>query len=158
MSNTLNIKDNDSLQIIFKIDKAPEQVYKAINNVRGWWTGCIVGNTDRVGDIWIYCYPNIHFTKLEITQLVPGKKVAWQVLDSYIDVDGDKEEWTGTDIVFDIAKTSSGTELTFTHIGLVPSFVCYNGCREGWTFYINESLPLFISTGKGDPGKTINIS
>ncbi len=156
MSNILNIKDKDSLQIICKLDKAPEQVYSAINNVRGWWTGCIVGATSKVGDIWAYCYPNIHFIKLKVTQLVPGKKVVWHVLDSYIDVDGDKEEWTGTDI----AKTSSVTELTFTHIGLVPSFVCYNGCREGWTFYIKikESLPRFISTGKGDPGKMINIS
>lgn len=154
----MNNIENASLRIVFSVDKTPEEVYKAINNVRAWWTGCIVGNTTKVGDIWIYCYPNIHFTKLKVTQLISGKTVVWHVLDSYIDVDRNKEEWTGTDIVFDIIKTSKGTEVTFTHIGLIPSFVCYKGCKEGWSFYINESLPRFINTGKGDPSTTIKIS
>jgi hypothetical protein len=159
-NNSISLNNNvhESLRIVINVDKTPEEVYEAINNVRGWCTGCIVGATTKVGDVWVYCYPNIHFTKLKVTQLVPDKKVVWHVLDSYIDVDGDKEEWTGTDIIFDINKTSKGAKVTFTHFGLVPSFVCYEGCKEGWSFYINESLSSFISIGKGDPGTTIKIS
>lgn len=159
MSSTL-AKNNtgDSLKLVVEVNKTPEETYQAINNVRAWWTGCIVGDATKVGNIWIYCYPNIHFTKFKVAQLVPGKKVVWHVLDSYIDIDGDKEEWNNTDVVFDITKTRTGTEIVFTHIGLVPNFACYEGCKEGWSFYINESLPSYIRTGKGDPGSTIEIA
>ena len=39
-----------------------------------------------------------------ITELVPGKKVVWHVLEARINFVQDQTEWTGTDIVFDIAR------------------------------------------------------
>ncbi|MGH7141956.1 MAG: SRPBCC family protein [Candidatus Saccharimonadales bacterium] len=147
--------DNKDFTASILIDQTPKEVFDAINDVRAWWTGSIVGKTDKVGEVWIYCYPNIHFCKMRVKELNPGKRVVWHVMDSYIDVDGDKEEWTGTDIVFDISKEGSKTKLTFTHIGLVPKFVCYNGCKEGWTFYINNSLQDLITTGQGAPNKDV---
>ncbi len=133
----------------FTVDKSPKEVFDAINNVRGWWSGEIEGSTDKLGATFKYRYEDIHRSSQKITELVPGKKVVWHVTDSYLDFVKDKTEWNGTDIVFDIAKKDDKTELRFTHVGLVPALECYGDCEEGWSFLIKDNLRKLIKTGKG---------
>jgi hypothetical protein len=135
----------------FAVDQSPEQVFAAVNNVRGWWSGDIDGRTDKLGAEFTYRYENIHRSTQKITEWMPGKKVAWRVLDAHIGFTKDKAEWNGTDIVFEIARTEGKTELRFTHVGLHPAVECYGRCSGAWGFYINESLRSLITTGKGDP-------
>lgn len=135
----------------FTVDQSPEEVFDAINNVRGWWSGEIGGSTDKLGAEFTYRYQDLHRTTQKITELVPGKKVVWHVFDSHIDFVKDKTEWDGTDIVFEITKTGDKTELHFTHVGLAPAIECYGKCAGAWGFYINDSLRSLIATGKGDP-------
>jgi len=75
--------------------------------------------------------------------------------DSRIDFVRDKSEWDGTDIVFEITSkrhpSGDKTEIRFTHVGLVPTIECYDGCSGAWGFYVNESLRSFIAKGKGQP-------
>lgn len=80
------------------VDESPEEAFAAINDVRGWWSGNIEGNTDKLGDEWTYRYKDIHYSKQKITELIPGKKVVWLVLDSYLNFIEDKAEWNGTKI------------------------------------------------------------
>jgi hypothetical protein len=133
------------------VDKSPIEVFDAVNNVRGWWSGEIDGSTDKLGALFTYNYKDLHRSTQKITELVPGKKVAWRVVDSRLDFVRDKTEWNGTDIVFKIARKGDKTELSFTHVGLVPSLECYEDCRDGWNFYINNSLKRLIKAGKGQP-------
>jgi hypothetical protein len=135
----------------FAVDQSPEQVFAAINNVRGWWSGDIEGPTDTLGAEFTYRYEDIHRSTQKIAEWVPGKKVVWRVLDARISFVKDKAEWNGTDIVFEIARKGDKTELRFTHIGLLPAIECYGKCSGAWGFYINESLRSLITTGKGDP-------
>ncbi|MGD0728977.1 MAG: SRPBCC domain-containing protein [Candidatus Micrarchaeaceae archaeon] len=135
------------------VDQAPEEAFTAINNVRGWWSGEIEGNTDKLNAEWIYRYKDIHYSKQRITELIPGKKIVWLVLDSYLKFVEDKTEWNGTKITFDIIKKGNKTEVRFTHVGLVPNYECYDKCSSAWGFYINESLRKFITTGKGQPNE-----
>jgi hypothetical protein len=137
----------------FLVDQSPEQVVDAVNNVRGWWSGEIDGRTDKLGAEFTYRYQDLHRTTQKITEMVPGKKVVWHVLDAQINFVKDKTEWKGTDVVFEIAKKDGKTELRFTHIGLVPTIECYGKCAGAWGFYVNESLRSLITTGKGDPNE-----
>ena len=143
----------ESYTISYTVDRSPQEVFDAINNVRGWWSGEIDGRTDKLGAEFTYRYQNLHRTTQKITELVPGKKVVWHIVDSHIDFVEDKAEWNGTDVVFEIVKQGAKTELRFTHVGLVSAIECYGKCAGAWGFYINESLRNLIATGKGDPNR-----
>lgn len=137
----------------FTVDQTPEEVFVAINNVRGWWSGDIEGRTDQLGAEFTYRYEDVHYSKQRITELTPGKKVVWLVLDSFLNFTKDKTEWNGTEITFEISKKGDKTELRFTHQGLVPAFECFNDCSTAWGFYINSSLRRLITTGQGEPNE-----
>jgi len=135
----------------FLVPQSPEEVFDAINDVRGWWSGEISGRTDQLGAEFEYRYQDVHRTTQKITEFVPSKKVVWHVVDSHIDFVKDKTEWNGTEVVFEITRKGDQTELRFTHVGLVPAIECYGGCSGAWGYYVNESLRSLITTGKGHP-------
>ncbi|MEO6252796.1 MAG: SRPBCC domain-containing protein [Ferruginibacter sp.] len=133
------------------VDQTPEAAFHAINNVRGWWSEEIEGSTDTLNEIFDYHYEDVHRCKIKVTELIPGKKVVWQILENYFKFTEDRTEWTGTTVVFDIAEKDNKTEIRMTHHGLVPEYECYNICRDSWTNYIQKSLYNLVSTGKGQP-------
>jgi hypothetical protein len=143
--------NNQNFTTTFLVDQTPKKVFDAINNVRGWWSGEIEGDTDKLGAEFTYRYQDVHRSTHKITELVPGKKVVWHTTDSRINFVKDKAEWKGTDIVFEITKQGDKTELRFTHIGLVPAIQCYGECSGAWEYYINDSLRRLITTGKEQP-------
>lgn len=133
----------------FTVKQNPAEVYEAINNVRQWWTGDIEGASARVGDEFSYTYPGAHYSRQKVTELVPGHKVVWHVVDSRLEGPDDPGEWTGTDIIFEISAVEDGTEVRFSHVGLIPEFECYESCSNAWGFYVNGSLRRLITTGDG---------
>jgi hypothetical protein len=135
------------------VDRTPEEAFAAINDVRGWWSGEIEGNTERLGDEFTYRYEDLHLSKQRITESVPCKRIAWEVLDGYLNFVQDKTEWQGTVITFDISKNGDQTDIRFTHQGLVPEFECFDNCSNAWGFYINSSLRGLITVGKGEPNQ-----
>lgn len=135
----------------FLVDKSPEKVFDAINNVRGWWSEEIDGSTDKLGAEYKYHFKDVHRCTMKVTEFVPNKKVVWLVLDNYFSFTKDKNEWKDTEIKFEIFEKSDNTEVLFTHVGLVPEYECYNACSDGWNTYINGSLRDLITTGKGNP-------
>ena len=143
--------NNRNYTITLTVNQAPEEAFAAINNVRGWWSEEIEGSTDKPGAEFKYHFKDIHRCKLKITELIPGKRVVWHVLDNDFNFTKDKTEWKGTDIVFEISKKGDKAEIHFTHVGLVPEYECYDACSEGWGFYINSSLRDLITKGKGQP-------
>ena len=138
----------------FTVDQTPDEAFAAINNVRGWWSGepGIEGSTDKLGDEFTYRYKPHHYSRQKITELIPGKKVVWLVLDSQLNFVKDKSEWKGTKITFEIAKKGAKTEVRFTHVGLVPDYECYGSCSNAWGSYINGSLRSLIA-GNGQPNQ-----
>lgn len=134
----------------FTVQQSPQAVFKAIGNVRGWWSADIEGRSENVGDRFTHSVLDLHRCELAVKESVPGKKVVWTVLDNYFSFTKDKTEWKGTDIVFEITQRDDATELRFTHVGLVPEYECYDACHDGWTTYI-ASLQSLVTTGRGQP-------
>src|SRR5579859_4364610 len=112
----------------FTVEKSPEEVFNAINNVRGWWSGEIEGEADKLGAEFEYRYKNFHYSKQKVTELVPAKRVVWHVTDADLNSFQNKTEWIGTDIIFEIFRKDNNTEVRFSHAGLVPAFQCYGDC------------------------------
>lgn len=133
------------------VRQLPEEVFSAVNNVRGWWSGAIEGHTDSVGAQFIYRYQDFHRSTQKITEWLPGKRIVWRVVDSRINFVRKKAEWTGTDIVFEITRNNGMTDLRFTHVGLVPTLECYDGCSGAWNSYITGSLRNLVTTGQAQP-------
>jgi hypothetical protein len=135
----------------FVVDQTPEEVFNTINNVRGWWSGEITGDTDKLGAEFSYRVENAHYSKQKVTEFVPGKRVVWRVLDAHLSFVNDKSEWKGTDIVFELSPKGGKTEVRFTHRGLAPAFECYNNCSNAWGLLVNGNLRKLITTGKAQP-------
>jgi hypothetical protein len=142
---------NQNYSISLSVDQSPEQVFNAINNVRGWWSGEIEGETGKLGAEFTYRYQNLHRSKQKITELVSNEKVVWHVSDSSLSFLKDKSEWTGTDIVFDVHAKGGKTEIRFTHVGLAPEIECYSSCSNAWGMLVSGNLRKLITTGKAQP-------
>lgn len=140
---------NFSIKLV--VDKTPAEVFKAINNVRGWWSGEISGDTGKAGAEFTYRVPDMHYSKQRITEFISDKKVVWHVTESTLNFIKNTHEWTGSDIIFEIAPSNDQTELRFTHSGLVPAHECYNDCSNAWSVLVNGNLQNLIVTGKDQP-------
>ncbi|HVM32607.1 MAG TPA: SRPBCC domain-containing protein [bacterium] len=137
----------------FTVDQSPQEVFAAIQNVRGWWSQALEGRSAKKGDEFIFRYPGLHYSKQRLTQVIPGRKMVWLVLDARLTFVENQGEWKGTRVVFEVAPRGKKTEVRFTHRGLGPALDCFDACSKGWTYYIQESLRDLITTGRGKPEK-----
>ena len=135
----------------FAVERTPQEAFDAITNVRGWWSQEIEGVTDEVGGEFDYHYKDVHRSRIRVAELVPGRKVAWHVLDNSFDFVEDQTEWKDTAVVFELSDRDGGAEVHFTHVGLVPQYECYDVCSNAWAGYLGGSLRSLIDTGQGQP-------
>lgn len=133
------------------VDQSPKEAFDAINNVRGWWSEEIEGNTDKLNETFIYQYEDVHYAQITLIEAVPKEKIVWYIKYNYFKMTKDKSEWTGTKVVFEISKKDKKTQICFTHVGLVPEYECYDICSNAWAQYVKTSLANLIATGKGNP-------
>jgi hypothetical protein len=142
---------NGNFTASFAVAETPEKVFDAINNVRGWWSQAIEGDTDKLGAVFYYHYQDVHRCTIKISEWIPGKKVVWRVLHNDFNFIRDRSEWNGSEVVFELAEKGGKTELRFTHVGLVPAYECYDVCSDAWSLYVTGSLRELITKGEGRP-------
>lgn len=143
---------NQDYTVSISADETPEEAFAAINNVGAWWDGQITGTTDKIGVEFTYQCGDFHLSTQEVTELVPGKRVAWLITKGGPKFVSSKNEWKDTRVVFEISRKGNETEVRFTHKGLIPRMECYDSCSDAWGSIIRGSIRNLIATGKGGAG------
>lgn len=136
------MKNQDFTTTIF-VDQTPAEVFNAILNVRGWWSGLhdesFEGGSEKLGDEFSFLAGGgVHYTKQKLVELEQDKKVVWLVTESNLSFVETTDEWSGTKISFEIFEEADKTKVVFTHLGLVPEFECYDSCAPAWTGYVQD--------------------
>lgn len=137
-------------------DVPPSLVYEAFtqaDKLREWWTNkCEAGSKAGDKNIFYFDEAKAVFT---IEKLDPGKEVVWKCVEhdfKYEEPITKTDEWVGTTIRIQLKKNGKlGTDMTFTHEGLVPELQCYSVCEQGWDHFLKTSLKKFLEFGKGQP-------
>jgi hypothetical protein len=145
---------DQSFTTTITVPQSPATVFAAIQNPSLWWTQ-IDGRAEKVGDIFTHRFGDAHRCKAVVEETIADRKIVWGVLEHYLSFTENKAPWLGTKMVFDIVRKGDQTELTFTHVGLVPEEACYEDCSNGWTSVIHEDLGGVI-TG-GDSSEQLSI-
>ena len=127
----------------FVTTRTAEEVFNLLLDVKQWWSGLheetIKGKSQDTGDAFTFnAGGGAHYSKQELAELVPNKKIVWLVTDSKLSFLHDTAEWTGTKIRFDLAADGKNTKVTFTHEGLVPGIECFDSCSGAWTGYLHN--------------------
>lgn len=136
------------------LERPAENVFDAIIEPQSWWSPNVEGEAGSEGYDVVFDSPGHHLWKFRIVEATRPTRVRCRVTDdSSTDFVADRTEWNGTEVRFDIIPEAEGTELRFTHVGLVPQFECFEQCSAGWTGYIQHSLRDLIATGHGQPGR-----
>jgi len=133
------------------VNKTANETFRAILDLRGWWSEEIEGNPEILNETFNYHYKDVHLCRLKLIEIATNKKIVWLVVDNSFNFIKDQTEWVNTKLVFEIAEQDGKTEITFTHQGLTNEDECYNICHDAWTGYIKNSLKNFIEIGKGNP-------
>jgi hypothetical protein len=134
----------------FTVKNKPEEVFDAICHVSDWWTRNISGSAKKVNDLFTVDFGET-FVKFKVLEIIPYKKIVWKVTDCYLHFINDKTEWNDTQVDFEISTTKGGTQMSMTHVGLVPGIECYDTCENGWNFYAGDSLLKLVTQKKGLP-------
>ena len=143
--------EHKNFTTVIIVDKSPEQVFDAVNNVTAWSTENLTGKSQKMNDEFDVHFGDVHYSRQKLIEVIPGKKVVWLITDSRLNFIKDKSEWTNTKISFDITPQGDKTALRFTQWGLTPEVECYDACSNAWSDYINNSLRNLINTGRGNP-------
>lgn len=159
-----NQSHTENLTVTVSVDQTPDAVFAAITDVRGWWNENLIGDTAALYDEFVFTddvqyagerkqsKDGIRYCRFRLTEVVPGQRMVWHVVDSYLNFVQNHDEWTDTDVIFDLEATPEGTTVQFMHVGLTAAeSECFDACSRGWTFYITKSLPQLVSTGAGQP-------
>ena len=132
------------IRINVVIKATPEKVYKAVTTQAGlesWWCKNTTAKPEP-GFVNIFVFGKFR-NEMKVINLASNKKVEWKCINSI-------EEWTGTDISFDMEEKDGSTILRFAHAGWRAATDTFAGCTYDWAIFI-KSLKLFCETGAGTP-------
>ena len=142
--------ENNSYNCTFTVKNNQDEVFDAICRVSDWWIKNTSGSATKLNDTFKVTFGET-FVRFKVVEMIPYSKVAWEVTDCYLHWINDKTEWKNTRLEFDIYAIKGGTQMSFSHVGLVPGIECYESCEKGWNFYAGESLLKLITQKNGIP-------
>ena len=150
LQNTKRKMKKQDYTYVFTTDITPVEALDAISRATEWRAQDFEGSSQKLNDVF-----TVHFGEVSVTfrivEVVPGKKIVWLVTDCNLTWLKDIKEWNGTRIEWEVSTVKNKTQISMTHVGLVPGIECYNDCENGWNFHIGTSLFKLITEGVGMP-------
>jgi len=116
--------ENQNYNAAFTVNQTAHEVFKSINSVSKWWMENVEGSSKNLNDVFTVDFGGDAFVTHKLIEVIPNKKVVWLVTDCYLPWFKDKTEWTNTKMSFEISTSNNRTQISFTHIGLVPEVEC----------------------------------
>ncbi len=127
-----------------------DEAFQKISKVSQWWTKGFTGKSSELGDRFTVRFGET-FVDFKIAELKPNTRIVWEVTDCNLAWIGNKTEWKGTRVLWELTPKDGTTEVRMTHAGLVPGAECYDNCKPGWDFYVATSLRKLLAENKGLP-------
>lgn len=129
----------------------PEEAFEKISRVSEWWAKDFEGKSEEPHGVFTVRFQNGDRYTLKVSEMIPNKKIIWEVIDCYQGWHNDHTEWVGTTIVWEVFPRTEGSEVQMTHVGLVPAFECFDTCSLGWKYLMEKSLLNLLNSSKGMP-------
>ena len=110
----------------------PERVYQAlatVDGLTGWWTRDVRGETEPGGKLEFFFGGPESATMMEVTDLVPDRRVAWRCVQG-------PDEWVGTTVTFDLKYSDGETALLFTHADWRDPVEFMHHCSTKWAYFL----------------------
>ena len=142
--------NQQNYQCSIAADFTPNEAFEAINQVNAWWAKNFEGSAEKLNDVFTVHFGET-FVTFKVTESIPGKKIVWDVTNCYLPWLKDKTEWNGTAVMFEISAFGDETQVTMTHIGLVPEVECFGACEAGWNEHFKGSLFKLLTEHAGVP-------
>jgi uncharacterized protein YndB with AHSA1/START domain len=121
-----------------------DEVYQALSTIDGlarWWATDTSG-TSEVGGVIAFRFAPGGFD-MRVKELVPGKRVLWEVVDG-------PPEWVGTEVSFDLRQEGDFAIVLFEHRGWTEPVEFMYHCSTKWAAFL-LSLKQLVETGTGAP-------
>lgn len=138
--SSMEMVESKDFSYCFESSKSSKDIYTLLLQVEKWWTGfygeTLTGKSETLGDEFEFL-AGAHDTKQKLIELVPNKKIVWEVIDCTLQFVTKQNEWVGTKIGFQIDDLGSIRTVTFKHSGLTPKLECFGNCSGAWTEYMN---------------------
>jgi hypothetical protein len=144
--------DTQDYSIRIRADIPAGEAFARIQNVAAWWTKSFTGQVRQPGDTFTVRFGST-FVDFSVAEVVPDRKIIWQVASSSLPWLKNPDEWTGTQVVWDVSQTGATTQIRMTHVGLAPQAECYDRCEAGWDFFVGQSLHKLLTHGPGMPDR-----
>ena len=112
------------------IGASPDTTYRALSTTEGlsgWWTRKVEGDP-AVGGRLRFLFGD-DATVMEVTELVPGQRVAWRCVEG-------PDEWVGTDLTFDLSTSGNETVVLFTQAGWREPVPFMHHCSTKWAVFL----------------------
>jgi len=131
---------------------SPERAAQAVtDDLEQWWSTRIERRSDGFTTRFNNSHATFHFE--------PGSdplSFAWTCTDAHMIIEDveDAAEWVGTQLLWQITPTETGSDIQLTHKGLGPTLPCFDVCQRGWQHFFETSLRDHLNSNTGAPNTT----
>ena len=75
---------------------------KVLENSYHFFKGILEGKSEEPNDVFTVRFQNGDMYKVKVSEMIPHKKITWEVIDSYQGWHKDQTVWVGTTIVWEV--------------------------------------------------------